>query len=232
MTTSDLVLKARQDGRTLLTEVESKEFLKDSGINIVETRAAHSANEAIATSRELGFPVALKILSPDIVHKSDVGGVKLNLGSASAVKRAYNEIMSSVKAREPAARIQGVSVQSMAKPGIEVIFGMTRDPHFGPVLMFGLGGILVEVLKDVSFRIVPLAPIDAHQMIKEIKGYPILEGVRGSKPASIAAIEQALLKLSSFVERHPDIKELDLNPVFAYPDGLAAADARVVIQDA
>ncbi len=118
----------------------------------------------------------------------------------------------------------------MAKPGIEVILGMTRDPQFGPVLMFGLGGVLVEVLRDVSFRIISLTPRDASQMIKEIKGYPILEGVRGLKPANISALEVALLKLSSFVEKHPDIRELDLNPVFAYPDGVIVADARVVLQ--
>jgi acyl-CoA synthetase (NDP forming) len=172
----------------------------------------------------------LKISSPDVVHKSDSGGVKLGLANATQVGKAYNEIISSVKKAYPKAQIEGVSVQSMAPPGVEVIVGMSKDPQFGPVLMFGLGGILVEVLKDVSFRIVPVTARDAREMIKEIKGYPLLEGYRGQRPASIPALEKLIVKVSQFIEKNPQIKELDLNPIFAYHDKAVAVDARIILE--
>ena len=214
----------------LLTEVESKELLKKAGIPVVETKLAQSKKEAISMSKEMGFPVVLKISSPDVVHKSDSGGVKLGLANTTQVGKAYSEIISSVKQAYPEAQIQGVSVQSMAPPGVEVIVGMSKDPQFGPVLMFGLGGVFVEVLKDVSFRIVPVTERDAREMIKEIKGYPILEGYRGQKPASIPALEKLIIKVSQFVEKNPQIKELDLNPIFAYPDKAVAVDARIILE--
>jgi len=214
--------------QNLLTEVESKELLKKAGIPIVEAKLARSKKEAIFISKKVGFPVVLKISSPDVVHKSDSGGVKLGIANAAQVGKAYSEIMSSVKRAYPEARIEGVSVQTMAPSGVEVIVGMSKDPQFGPVLMFGLGGILVEVLKDVSFRIVPVTERDAREMIREIKGYPILEGYRGQKPASIPALEKLIVKVSQFVEKNPQIKELDLNPLFAYPDKAVAVDARII----
>jgi acyl-CoA synthetase (NDP forming) len=170
------------------------------------------------------------VVSPDVLHKTDAGGVKLSLNSEEEVGKAFDEIVSSVKSKEPSADIQGVSVQNMARPGTEVIIGMSKDPQFGPVLMFGLGGILVEVLKDVSFRIVPLVRRDAKEMIREIKGYPILEGYRGLEPADIGLLEEMLLKVSDFVESRPEIKELDINPIFAYSDGALAVDARVILE--
>jgi len=174
--------------------------------------------------------VALKIVSPDVIHKSDAGGVKLGLGIGQEVADAYDEIMASVKQRQATAKVEGVSVQQMARPGVEVIIGMSQDPQFGPVLMFGLGGILVEILKDVSFRIVPLTARDAREMIRDIKGYPVLEGFRGQEPADIPFLEDQLLKVSQFVEQNPEIRELDLNPIFAYSDGAVAVDARVVLE--
>jgi acetate---CoA ligase (ADP-forming) subunit beta len=216
--------------QNLLTEVESKELLKKAGIPVVEAKLAQSKKEAISIGKEMGFPVVLKISSPDVVHKSDSGGVKLGLVNATQVGKAYNEIISSVKQAYPEAQIQGVSVQPMAPSGVEVIVGMSKDPQFGPVLMFGLGGILVEVLKDVSFRIVPVTERDAREMIREIKGYPILEGYRGQKPASIPALEKLIVKVSQFVEKNPQIKELDLNPIFAYPDKAVAVDARIILE--
>jgi len=216
--------------QNLLTEVESKELLKKAGIPVVETKLARSKKEAISISREMGFPVVLKISSPDVVHKSDSGGVKLGLTNAAQVGKAYSQIISSIKQAYPEARIDGVSVQTMAAPGVEVIVGMSKDAQFGPVLMFGLGGILVEVLKDVSFRIVPVTERDAREMIKEIKGYPVLQGYRGQKPASIPALEQLIVKVSQFVENNPQIKELDLNPIFAYPDKAVAVDARIILE--
>jgi len=216
--------------QNLLTEVESKELLKKAGIPVVEAKLARSKKEAMSVSKEMGFPVVLKISSPDVVHKSDSGGVKLGLANATQVGKAYTEIISSVKQAYPEAQIEGVSIQPMAPPGVEVIVGMSKDPQFGPVLMFGLGGILVEVLKDVSFRIVPVTERDAREMIREIKGYPILEGYRGQKPASIPALEKLIVKVSQFVEKNPQIKELDLNPIFAYPDKAVAVDARIILE--
>jgi len=221
---------ARNDGRITLTEIESKEIVSEAGIGVVEARLAKTKKEAIAIARETGFPVVLKIVSPDIIHKSDSGGVKLCLNNVAAVGRAFSEIMASIKQKEPAAKVFGVSIQRMLPAGVEVIMGMSKDAQFGPVLMFGLGGVFVEVLKDVSFRIVPIARRDAGQMIQEIKGYPVLQGYRGQEPADITALEDTLLKLSSFIERVPEIRELDLNPVFAYADGAIAADARVILE--
>ena len=216
--------------QNILTEVKSKELLMKAGIPVVEAKLARSKKEAISISKEMGFPVVLKINSPDVVHKSDSGGVKLRLANATQVGKAYSEIISSIRQAYPEADIQGISVQPMALPGVEVIIGMSTDPQFGPVIMFGLGGILVEVLKDVSFRIVPVTARDAREMIKEIKGYPILEGYRGQKPASVPALEKLIVQVSQFVEKNPHIKELDLNPIFAYPDKAVAVDARIILK--
>jgi acyl-CoA synthetase (NDP forming) len=230
MTGDKIIRAARKEGRTYLTELESKQILKEAGIDTTEIRLAKSRAEAISLSKESGFPVVLKIVSPDVIHKSDAGGVKLNLDSQKEVAKAFDDIISAIKKHEPTARIEGVAVQRMARPGTEVIIGMYKDAQFGPVLMFGLGGIFVEVLKDISFRIVPLTRRDAREMIREIKGYPILEGYRGQEPANIAVLEDFLLKVSDFVERRPEIKELDINPIIVYRDGALAVDARVILE--
>ncbi len=230
MSEKEILNNARKQGRTLLTEIESKELLQEAGISIVETKLARSMKEAITLSKEMGFPVVLKIASADIIHKSDVGGVKTGLKNATQVSKSYKEIIASVKQRQPEAAFDGVAVQEMARPGVEVIIGMSKDAQFGPVLMFGLGGILVEVLKDVSFRIVPLTRRDAREMIREVKGYPLLEGYRGQEPADIPFLEEMLLKVSAFAEENPEVKELDLNPIFAYRDGAVAVDARIVLE--
>jgi len=228
---SNIIDEVSKKGRTILTEIESKQLLKEVGIDTTEIRLALSEDEAVSISQEIGFPVVLKIASPDISHKSDAGGVKVGLTGKEDVSRAYKEIMTSVKQKFPSAKIEGISVQNMARPGTEVIIGMTKDPQFGPVLMFGLGGVWVEVLKDVSFRIVPLARRDASEMIKEIKGYRLLEGYRGSEPANIDFLENMLLKVSDFVEKTSMVKEMDINPIFVYKDGAVAVDARVVIEE-
>jgi len=230
-TKQDIIDKAMSEGRTVLTEVESKELIKQAGISVSETKLATSREEAISLSRQLGFPVVLKVASPDIVHKSDAGGVKLELKTAKQVGKAYDDILGAIHKEYPQAAIQGVSVQKIARPGVEVIIGMSKDEQFGPVLMFGLGGILVEVLKDVAFRIVPLTRRDAAEMIREIKGYPLLEGYRGQEPVDVSNLEEMLLKVSEFVEKRPDIKEIDLNPIFAYSRGAIAVDARVILEE-
>jgi acyl-CoA synthetase (NDP forming) len=229
MPIAEVIERARSQGRSVLTEFESKQILHDAGIPVTMAELAPTALDAVAAADRLGYPVVLKIVSPDIAHKSDAGGVKVGPNSASEVEVAFEEIMAAVKARQPDARIEGVAVQKMAAQGTEVIVGMSKDPQFGPVMMFGLGGIFVEVLKDVAFRIVPLEPRDAREMVREIKGFPVLEGVRGQDPADLGALEALILKVSEFVEAHPEIDELDLNPVFAYKDGVIAVDARIVV---
>jgi acetate---CoA ligase (ADP-forming) subunit beta len=224
--------EARAEGRTLLNEVEAKAILQEAGIPATAATLATSRDESIHQADAMGYPVVLKVVSADIAHKSDAGGVQLNLQDSDAVGRAFDTIMANAREAAPGARIDGVSVQQMAKPGTEVIVGMTTDPQFGPVMMFGLGGIMVEVLKDVAFRLIPLTEKDARQMIDEIRGKPVLDGVRGQPPADVAALRATILKVSQFVEQHPEIRELDLNPVFAYPDGALAVDARIVVSEA
>lgn len=231
MSIEEIIAQARKAGRKYLAEIEAKELLKNGGISVVETRLATSKEQALALAKELHFPLVLKISSPDILHKSDAGGVKLGIRNSRQLAKAYDDLLASVSQKHPAAKIEGVTVQKMARPGVEVIIGMSQDPQFGPVLMFGLGGILVEILKDVSFRIVPLARRDAREMIREIKGYPLLEGYRGQEPADIPFLEETLLKVSQLVENRPEIKELDINPLFAYKDGAVAVDARVVLAE-
>ena len=227
---SQIITQAKKEGRVALTEVEAKELLATAGINVAPTKLATSKQEATSIAKTLGFPVVLKIVSPDVLHKSDAGGVKLNLNTEAEVGNAYDTILASIKQKFPSAKILGVAVQKMARPGTEVIIGMSKDPQFGPVLMFGLGGIFVEIMKDVSFRIVPLTKRDATEMIHDIKGFPVLQGYRGQEPASIANLEEMLLKVSEFAEKNPEVKELDLNPILAYKDGAVAVDARVILE--
>jgi acetate---CoA ligase (ADP-forming) subunit beta len=229
-TREKIFAQVKREGRTVLTEIESKEVLNSVGIKTVETRQASSKEEAIAFSKQIGYPVVMKIASPDISHKSDAGGVKTGLKNEAEVVSAYDAILASIRKNCPGAKIDGVSVQSMARPGTEIIVGMFKDLQFGPVLMFGLGGVLVEVLKDVCFRVVPLMPRDAREMIKEIKGYPLLKGYRGFEPADIPFLEGLLLRISDFCEKSPEVKELDLNPIFVYKDGAAIVDARMVLE--
>jgi len=228
MTSATINDNASQQGRTL-TEVEAKRLLAQAGLPVVETRLAVTKKDALEAAKKLGYPVVLKIVSPQITHKSDVGGVKLNLASAEAVGEAFDAITQAARTAAPEATIEGVSVQRMVEPGIEVIVGVSTDAQFGPVLMFGLGGVLVEVLKDVAFRVIPITQRDARQMVREIQGYPLLQGYRGQEPADVQALEELLVKLSQFIEQHPEIEELDLNPVFAYPKGALTVDARILL---
>jgi acyl-CoA synthetase (NDP forming) len=230
MIVDDILSKAEKEKRLVLTEIEAKQILTEAGINCMDTRLAVDKARAVALSEEIGYPVVLKISSVDITHKSDAGGVKVNLDDRSQVEAAFDEIMASCKAAVPDANIEGVAVQAMAEKGTEVIIGMTKDPSFGPVLMFGLGGIFVEVLKDVAFRIVPLDKNDASDMIKEIQGKKLLEGYRGQDPADIPFLEDVLLKLSELVDETEGIAEIDMNPVFAYNQGAVVVDARIILE--
>ena len=222
--------QAKKEGRSVLTEFESKKILKQAGIPVVETKLAKSQKEAASISQKMGFPVALKIISPDVIHKSDSGGVKLSVNSVSEVKKAYDEILKKIKKQYPTAVVHGISVQKMVRAGTEVIVGTSKDPQFGPVIMFGLGGIFVELLKDVSFRVIPVERRDVQEMIQEIKGYPLLQGYRGKEPANITALVEIILKISKLIEENPQIKELELNPIFVYRDKAVGVDARIILE--
>jgi acetate---CoA ligase (ADP-forming) subunit beta len=222
--------KAIEQNRIVLTELESKQLIKELGIKTTEIKLAVSEEEAVKISNEIGFPVVMKISSQDITHKSDAGGVKVGLKTSAEVAQAFRDIMSSCTSKFPSAKIEGIVIQNMAKPGVEVIVGMTKDPQFGPVIMFGLGGIWVELLKDTTFRITPLTKTDARDMITEIKSFALLKGFRGTEPVDLLALEDILIKVSSFVDNHPQIKEMDLNPIFAYKDGAIVVDARIILE--
>lgn len=217
---------ACREGRRVLCEDEAKEVLRRAGIPVVPCRLAGSEDEAAVLAAACGYPVVLKVRSPLIVHKTEAGGVTLNLASEAEVRRAYREILSRAAVLDPGAL---VSVQPMAPPGREVIVGVTRDPHFGPVVMAGLGGVLAEILEDVSFRLLPLVREEAVRMIRSLRGYRLLAGYRGAPPADVGALADLLVKVSELVENRAEIAELDLNPVLVYERGLVVADARLVL---
>ncbi|VUT26336.1 MAG: succinyl-CoA synthetase subunit beta [Candidatus Methanolliviera sp. GoM_asphalt] len=225
-----IIDKIKGDGRVTLTEYDSKKILAAYDFPITKEKLARDEEEAVNFAKEIGYPVVLKIISPDITHKTDVGGVKVDVKSPGEVKTAYSELMG-IKDKIKDADIHGVLIQEMAPKGNEVILGMTQDPQFGPVLMFGLGGVFVEVLKDVSFRIPPLTRFDAEDMIKEIKAYPILEGVRGGVSSDLDALVDCILKLSDLsVDLSDYIKEMDINPLFATEKGAVAVDSLVILK--
>lgn len=211
----------------ILTEHEAKKLLSKYGIPVTKESIAESAVEALAIALQIGTPVAMKISSPDISHKSDVGGVELNVVVGN-VKTTYNKIISRINKVNPDARIEGILVQQMAPPGHETIIGLKKDAQFGHAIMFGLGGIFVEVYKDVSFRVVPIGRNEALDMISEIKGYPILKGIRGRKPADIEAIATVLVAVSGMAQKE-NIVELDINPLIVDETGAVAVDARAMI---
>jgi acetyltransferase len=210
------------------SEFECKRILEHCGIPVTREALAASADEAVRLARELGYPVALKVQSGQILHKSDAGGVALDLGSEADLRRAYDEILRNAQRVAPDAEIQGALIQEMVKGGVEVILGSMKDPVFGPVVMFGLGGIFVEALEDVSFRIAPLSRSDAEDMIEEIKGHRVLRGIRSREPADLDAIVDALLRVSRLVTDHRDaIEELDINPFVVFRRGAKAVDALI-----
>lgn len=227
---SGIFSQAVKDGRKNLLETEAKAVCRDYGIPVTKSELATNEQEAARLAEKIGFPVVLKILSPDIIHKSDVGGVMVNLKDAKEVRDAYQQIMKNVKNHNAKAKILGILVQEMAPSSTEVIVGAIKDPQFGPALMFGLGGVFVEVLKDVTFRIAPVAADEAREMIGEVKAYPLLKGYRGSPPADIDAIVKIILATSKLVMEHQEVKELDLNPIMVYEKGAKTVDARIILE--
>ncbi|MHA1270138.1 MAG: acetate--CoA ligase family protein [Candidatus Helarchaeota archaeon] len=229
-----IIEKAYSENRTGLLEHESIEVLAAYKIPGNVYKIVKSADEAVAAAKEIGYPVVAKIVSPDILHKTDAGGVKLNLKSDEEIRNAFNEIMENAKKYKSDANIIGVNIQRYAKEGIaELIIGMTTDPQFGPALMFGLGGIFVEIYKDVSFRVCPITEYDAREMIQEIKAFPILDGFRGRPKADIDTLVEILLKISKMAIENPEIDQLDLNPVIVYEkgSGVAVVDARIILKE-
>lgn len=209
----------------ILMGVDALEFLQRRGLPALRSKAACQPEEAIDAAREIGYPVALKLSSPDILHKTEVKGVLLDLRDEAEVKEGFERLLTEVTSLVPTARMEGVVVQEMGK-GTEVIIGAIHDAQFGPVIMFGLGGIFVEVLADVSFRVIPIEKKDAGEMIREIRGFPILSGARGDQ-ADLEAIETLLVEVSSIANNSPEISEMDLNPVFVNAQGCAICDARI-----
>ncbi len=227
---------ALEEGRTFVLENEAKDIMKAYGISIPPYGTATTADKAAIKAKEIGFPVVLKILSKDILHKSDAGGVKVNLKSEDEVRKAFGTIMENAKeyGKEKGIDVDlshGVFISAFADMGTEMIVGVTKDPQFGHALMAGLGGIFVEVLKDVSFRLIPFTEADAREMLKELKAYKILEGIRGEAPRDIDALVKIMLSVSKMIEENPEITELDCNPTFIYEKGKGAlvVDARILI---
>lgn len=227
--TEEILSQARKEGRKALLETEAKTICAEYGIPVTRFKLAKSEAEAAKFAEQIGYPIVLKIVSPDIIHKSDVGGVKVNLKDADEVRNAYGQILENVRKHNAAAKIVGVSVQEMAPPSTEVIVGAIKDPQFGPSLMFGLGGIFVELLKDVTFRVAPITEQDAQEMITEVKAYPLLKGYRNVPPTDTDAIVKILLSTSKLVMDHQEIGELDLNPVIVYEKGAITVDARIIL---
>jgi acyl-CoA synthetase (NDP forming) len=220
---------ANAAGRPALTEIEAKQMLEAAGIRTAMPELARTAEDAVAAARRVGLPAVLKVLSPDVTHKSDVGGVALGLRSEGEVSEAFERVRRNLADRAPQARFEGVAVQAMAAPGIELIVGITRDDRFGPLVLTGLGGILVEVMQDIAFRLAPVEPREARAMLDELRGRALLYGVRGGGPIDFDAMAELIAKTSQIAAGHPEIVEMDLNPVVAYEHGLRVLDARVLL---
>ena len=220
---------ARHAKRTGLLETESRELLRAYGISLPPAEFVSSPEEAATASVRLGFPLAMKVVSSDIVHKSDAGGVKLNLKDEKEVAQAFDAIIEKASTVTSRKRVLGTMLSPMAPAGQECIVGMIRDAQFGPVIMFGLGGIFVEVLKDVSFRVAPMTEQDLDDMIRETKGYKLLTGIRGEKPKDIGAVKKILAKLNAIAADSPEIQEIDLNPVIVHEQGASIVDSRVIL---
>jgi acyl-CoA synthetase (NDP forming) len=224
-----LIDVVKQEGRKNLLETEARELLSLYGIALPTATLARTADEAAAAASAVGFPVAVKIVSSEIIHKSDAGGILLNLGDEAAVHEGFAKVVANASRVSDPGKILGVLVAPMAPKGQECIIGMIRNPQFGAVLMFGLGGIFVEVLKDVSFRVIPPTDLDLEEMIHEIKGYPLLGGVRGQKPKDTGILKEILQRVAQLAADHPEIREVDINPIIVHEQGASVVDTRIII---
>ena len=224
-----VIQKATREGRRKLSELEVLGVLSAYGISTAPARLVTGPEDAAKASSEIGYPVALKIVSPQVIHKTEVGAVRVDVGSAMDVKTAAAEMQDSVRRNVPGAKIEGILVQKMVHGGRETIVGFSRERAFGALVMFGLGGVYVEAFKDVIFRVAPLTPLDAHDMLKGIRGVAILEGVRGAPPVDFAVLGECLQRVSQLATDFPAISELDINPLLAFPEGATAVDARILL---
>lgn len=222
-----LIGAVKGEGRNSLLETEARELLSLYGIALPPATLAKTTDEATVAAAAIGFPVALKIVSPEILHKSDAGGIMLNLADEKAVREGFAKVVAN--ASRVSNKVQGVLVAPMAAKGQECIIGMIRNPQFGAVLMFGLGGIFVEVLKDVSFRVSPPSDLDIEEMIREIRGYPLLAGIRGQQPKDTAILKEVLRRVAQMAADHPEIQEVDINPIIVHEKGASVVDARIII---
>jgi acyl-CoA synthetase (NDP forming) len=228
--TSEIIKNALKEGRVNLLEPEAKTICAQYDITTPEFDVASNAGEAVESAKKIGYPVVMKIVSQDILHKTDAGGVKVGLENDAEVKSGFEEIIQNAKKYKKDASIIGVLIQRMAPSSTEIIVGALKDPQFGQTLMFGIGGIFVEVLKDVTFRIAPIVEKDAKEMIKEIKAYPILKGYRNTPPADEGAIVNILLNVSKLIMEYPEINQMDLNPIMVYENGASVVDARIILE--
>jgi acetyltransferase len=225
-----IIKKAKNEGRSSLLEPEAKNLLDLHGAAVSHDCLAKTPEEAILFAKRSGGKMVLKIVSPDILHKSDANGVRLGLETDDQIRKAFNDIVKNAREFNPKADIRGVLVSPMAQAGVEVIIGTTIDDQFGPVIMYGLGGIMVEVIKDVAFRVLPISETEADQMIQDTRSHLILKGIRGNPPSDIDALKQLLVTCSDIIEAYPEIKEMDLNPVIVHSDGLMVVDARIILK--
>jgi acyl-CoA synthetase (NDP forming) len=226
----ELLEKVRSDNRMELTEIESKMVLKYVSLPIIDTMLAEDEETAVKYSETLGYPVVLKIASPDILHKIDARGVATNILNSKDVAKKFKEIKKNAKKYNPKARILGVTVQQHVPRGIEVIVGALHDPIFGPVVMFGMGGTWIELMKDVAFRLAPTTKDSALDMMSEIKGYPLLKKYRGGEKVNLDELAEIIVKVSKLINNYPQIAEIDVNPIFARARDSVAVDARVVLK--
>jgi len=228
--TSEIIQTALKNGRVNLLETEAKAICADYRMPIPPFELVKSAEQASSVAQKLGYPIVLKIVSQDILHKTEAGGVLLGIQNPVEVRNGFSRIMNSAKTYNPRAKLEGVLIQRMAPQGREIIIGGLMDPQFGQTLMFGLGGVFVEIFKDVTLRIAPIVEQDAREMIHEIKAYPVLKGYRGQPPADEDIIVEILLKASDLMMENPDINQMDLNPVMIYDKGASIVDARMILQ--
>jgi acetate---CoA ligase (ADP-forming) subunit beta len=228
--TVKIINQARKENRNTLLETEAKTILTEYSIPVTKFYLAKNDKEATENADRIGYPIVLKIVSPDIIHKSDAGGVLINLKTSADVASAYKKIIENAKKYKADAKILGVIVQEMVPQSTEVIVGAIKDPQFGQTVMFGLGGIFVELLKDVNFRVAPLTAEEAKEMITQLKAFPLLNGYRNTPPADLDALVRIICNVSRLVMEQPEIKELDLNPIMAYLKGAKAVDARIILE--
>lgn len=225
-----IVKEALSTGRKVLVEPEAKEVLRLAEMMVPRSKVAKDVSGALVAAHEIGFPVALKLVSPDILHKSEAGGVALNIKDEKELEIKWSEMILGVSDEYPTALIEGFLVEEMARPGAEVIIGGIRDTQFGPAVMFGMGGTMVELMKDVSFRLAPITREEAFEMMGEVKGFPVLTGYRGQSVKDLDAIAEAIMKLGEIMGRVNGIKEIEINPLIVQERGAVVADARAVLE--